>query len=277
MPIYNLLQYNKTYSKTTGSLWNCYRDELSDNTNDNNNPNKNVINSESFNYKAGIPGSTYSVNAKITNAEDNEVNNPAYDANKSGKKEVEIVVPVKYLSNFRRALKIPLINCEVSLILPWCRDCVITSMEKRVITNTQRDTSPKNATFQIKDTKLYLPVVTLSTENDKILSEQLRTGLKITIKSNKYRTEMTNQAKNNNLTYLIDPTFTKVNRLFVLSFENEDHRTSFSEYYVPNIQTKDFNVLIDRKSFFDMPIKNEQIIEMGRNNDYTKGTLLDYE
>ena len=93
---------------------------------------------------------------------------------------------------------------------------------------------------------------------------------------------MTNQTKNNNLNYLIDPTFTKVNRLFVLSFENENDRTSFSKYYVPNVQIKDFNVLIDGKSFFDMPIKNgeetyEQIIEMGRNNDYTTGSLLDYE
>ena len=81
---------------------------------------------------------------------------------------------------------------------------------------------------------------------------------------------------------MIDPTFTKVNGLFVLSFENEDHRTSYFKYYVPNVQIKDFNVLIDGKSFFDMPIKNEeetyeQIIEIGINNDYTTGNLLDYE
>ena len=86
---------------------------------------------------------------------------------------------------------------------------------------------------------------------------------------------MTNHTKNNNLNYLIDPTFTKVNRLFVLSFENENDRTSFSKYYVPNVQTKDFNVLINGNGFFDIPIKNgeetyEQIYEMGRNNDYTK-------
>ena len=93
---------------------------------------------------------------------------------------------------------------------------------------------------------------------------------------------MTNQTQNNNLNYLIDPTFTKVNRLFVLSFENEDDRRSFSKYYVPNVQIKDFNVLIDWKSFSDVLIKNEeetyeQIIEMGRNNYYTTGNLLDYE
>ena len=92
----------------------------------------------------------------------------------------------------------------------------------------------------------------------------------------------TNQTKNNNLNYLIDPKFTKVNRLFVLSFENENDRASFSKHYVPNVQIKDFNVLIDGKCFFDISIKYDeetykQIIEMGRNNDYTTGNLLDYE
>ena len=86
---------------------------------------------------------------------------------------------------------------------------------------------PTNATFQITDAKLYVPVVSSSTENDKKLLKQLRTGFKRTIKWNKYRSEMTNQTKNNNLNYLIDPTFTKVNMLFVLSFENEYDRTSF--------------------------------------------------
>ena len=87
------------------------------------------------------------------------------------------------------------------------------------------------------------------------LLEQLRTGFKRTIKWNIYGSEMTNQTKNNNLNYLTDPTYTKVNRFFVLSFENQNDRTSFSKYYVPNIQTKDFNVLIDGKSFFDMSMK----------------------
>ena len=118
--------------------------------------------------------------------------------------------------------------------------------------------APTNATFQITDTKLYVPVVTLSTENDKKLLEQLRTGFKRTIKWNKYRSEMTNQTKTNHLNYLIDPTFTKVNRLFVLSFENEEDRTSFSKYYVPKVEIKDFNVLIDGKSFFDVPVKNKE-------------------
>ena len=87
--------------KTAGSFRNYYRDELSNATNDNNNnPNKNVINSESFKYKSSITGSTYNVDKRITNDAGNQVNNPAYDTDKSGKKEVEIVVPFKYLSNF---------------------------------------------------------------------------------------------------------------------------------------------------------------------------------
>ena len=111
-------------------------------------------------------------------------------------------------------------------------------------------------------------------------SGKLKTGFKRTIKWNKYRSEMTNHTKNN-LNHLIDPTFTKVNRLLVLSFENEDNRKSFPKYYVLNVEIKDFNVLIDGKGFFDMPVKNkeqtyEQIIEMGRSNDYTTGNLLDY-
>ena len=94
---------------------------------------------------------------------------------------------------------------------------------------------------------------------------------------------MTIQSKNNNLNYLIDPKFTKVNRLFVLSFARNakgDHRDSFSHYYLPNVEIKDFTVLIDGKSFFDLPVKNkevyEKIIEMSRNNDYTTGNLLDF-
>ena len=93
---------------------------------------------------------------------------------------------------------------------------------------------------------------------------------------------MSNQTKNNNLNYLIDPTFTTVNRLFVLTFENEDDRTSFPKYYIPKVEIKDFNVLIDKKPFFEIPVKNkeeayETIIQMRKSNEYTTGNLLDYE
>ena len=157
-------------------------------------------------------------------------------------------------------------------------------MEKRILVAGQpnRGDSPTNVTFKIKDTKLYVPVVTLSAENGNKLLEQLKTGFKRTIKWNIYRSEMSNQTKNTNLNYLIDSTFTNVNRLFVLTFENEYDRTSFSKYYLPKLEIKDFNVLIDAKLFFEIPVKNkeeacEAIIEMSKNNDYTTGNLLDYE
>ena len=119
--------------------------------------------------------------------------------------------------------------------------------------------APSGATFKIKDTKPYVPGVTLSKENDKKLSEQLKTGFKRTMKWNKYRSQMTIQPQNNNLNYLIDPTFIDFNRLFVFSFAKNaegDDRDSFSHYYAPNVEIKDFNVLIDGKSFFDLSVKN---------------------
>ena len=99
--------------------------------------------------------------------------------------------------------------------------------------------------FKVTDTKLYVPVVTLSTEI-------CQPGFKRTVKWNKYRSQMTIKSNNSNLNYLIDPTFTKVHRLFVLSFERSakgDCRDSFSHYYVPNVEIKYFNVLLDGKSF----------------------------
>ena len=108
------------------------------------------------------------------------------------------------------------------------------------------------------DTKLYVWVATLSTKVDNNFLEQLKSGFKRTIKWNKYRSEMTNQIKTNHLNQLIDRTITKVNRLFVLSFENEADRTFFSKYYVPKIELKDFNVLSDGKNFFDVPVKNKE-------------------
>ena len=105
---------------------------------------------------------------------------------------------------------------------------------------------------------MYVPVVTLSAENNGKLLEQLKTGFKRNIKWNKYRSEMSNQNKNNNFSYLIDPAFSKVNRLMDLSFKNENDRTSFTKYYAPQVEIKDFNVLIDEKPFFEIPVKNKE-------------------
>ena len=135
---------------------------------------------------------------------------------------------------------------------------------------------------------MYVPVVTFSKQNDTKLLEQLKTGFKRTIKWNKYKSQITTEPPNNNLNYLIDPTVANVNRLFVLSFQRiagdnnttKDYRDSFSRYYLLNARIKYFNVLINGKSFFDLPVKNEEeaykkIIQMSNNNNYKTGNLLD--
>ena len=162
-------------------------------------------------------------------------------------KNLEIAVPLKYLSNFWRSLDMLLISCEVSLTLVWSENCVLTDITKQVARAVQGDNparekidAPTNTTFKITNTKLYVPVVTSSTKDDNNFLEQLKPGFKRTIKWSKYRLEMTNQTKTNHLNHLIDPTFTKVNRLFVLSFENEEDQTSFSKYYVPKVEIKHF-------------------------------------
>ena len=182
------------------------------------------------------------------------------------KNDVKIVVPLKHLSNFWRHLDIPLINYEVELILTWFKNCVLTGKSAREADYDANPVvykidNPENATFKIMNTKLYVQVVTLSKEDDTKRLEQLKSGFKRTIKCNKYRSQMKIQPKNNNLNYLIDPTFTTVNRLFALSFSrnnNTDTRYSFSNYYVPKVKINDFNVLIDGKSFFNLPVKNEE-------------------
>ena len=177
MLMYNLLEYSKNYRKTTGSLWNYYRDESSDPLSSN---------SESFKYKTSITGNTYNVDEKITDDDGNEVDNPKYDANKVGKNETEVVIPLKHLSNFWRSLNIPLINCEVELILTWSKNCVLADMTtKDAEGNNPAIVAPVVLTFEITDTKLYVPVVTLSKENDTKLLEQLKLGFTRTIKWNK--------------------------------------------------------------------------------------------
>ena len=109
MPMYNLLEYSKNYRKTIGSLYNYYRDELSDDADNNNVDNIKVVNSEAFKYKNKIIDNTYNIDEGAQ----------GYDANKNGKQEVEIATPLKYVGNFWRALQIPLISCEVSLELKW--------------------------------------------------------------------------------------------------------------------------------------------------------------
>ena len=142
----------------------------------------------------------------------------------------------------------PLINCEVELSLNWSANCVI------IYTNVNNQVP----TFTITETNVYVPVVTLSTQdNEKLL--QLKSGFKRKINWNKYLAKPELLAQNANSNYLIQPKFQGVNRLFVLAFENDQQRTSNKIYYIPNVEIKDYNVMIDGKNFFDQPVKNDKV------------------
>ena len=252
MRMYNLLEYSKNYRKTIGSLYNDYRDELSNDDDDNNFCNIEVVNSNSFEYKNNIIGNTYNIDATIPNpdpataAANPRVENPKYDANKEGTKTIKLAILLKYLANFWRALNMPLISCEVSLELKWNKNCVITSLEQRQVGARSRDNEPTGASLEIAKCKLYVPVVTLSKDDEIKLLTNLKSGFKREIKWNKYRSQMTTEAVNNNLNILIDPTFTNVNRLFVLGYQTSDDRQSYSQFYLPKVMLKDYNVIIDK-------------------------------
>ena len=147
------------------------------------------------------------------------------------------MVPLKYLSNFWRTLEIPLINCEVNLILTWSSTCVIT-------------VSNGAGTFAITDTKLYVPVGTLSKQDNTKFLQQLKSGFKRVINWNKYLSKPELLAQNPNLNHLVEPSFQGVNRLFVLAFERDAQRTSQEVYYLPNVEIKDYNIMINGENFF---------------------------
>ena len=150
------------------------------------------------------------------------------------------MVPLKYLSNFWRTLEMPLINCEVNLILTWSSTCVLMSS-----TNVQN----QNAAFAITDAKFYVPVVTLSTQENTKFFQQLKSDFKRVINSNKYLSKPELLAQNVNLNHLVEPSFQGVNRLFVLAFENDDNRTSDERYYLPTVEIKDYNIMINGENF----------------------------
>ena len=183
------------------------------------------------------------------------------------------MVPIKYLSNFWRISEMSLIACEINLILTWSTNCAIVSA----------NVANQNATFKITDTKLFVPVVTLSTQDNSKLLQQLKSDLKRVISWNKYLSKPELLAQNPNLNHLIQPSFQGVNRLFVLAFENDTQRTSAKGYYLPNVELRDYNIMINEEKFFDQPIKSNKItyenikkIATGKGDDYTTGCLLDY-
>ena len=160
------------------------------------------------------------------------------------------MVPLKYLSNFCRTLEMPLINCEVKLILMWSADCVII----------YNDVANQVPTFTITETFLYVPVVTLSTQDNAKLLPQLKSSFKRKISWIKYLQKPELLPQNPKLNHLIEPSFQGVNRIFVLEFGNDAQRTSNKRYYLPNTEIKDYNVMIDGNNFLtDQPIKNNKV------------------
>ena len=218
MLIYNLLEYSDNYSITSGSLWNYY--QVDDNVNKINNNKTRTTKSDK--YKTKVKGST---------------------PDKTNRLNAEVVVPLKYLSNFWRSLDLSLINCEIELDLRWTINCVIPKVSRtfRVVPNAdpvayEMEIQTTSATFQINNANLHVRVVALPINGNIKILEYITQEFKRTISWNKYRSEVTKQPKSNNLGYLIDATFRNINRLFVLSFKNgkvDLRRSSFDKYYVP--------------------------------------------
>ena len=202
--MYNFIKYSFNYSKTSGSLWQYCKDipAVDDNNAIVNFPENNLT--DSFNFKAKMTGQT----------------------GNNGTKNVEIMVPLKYLSNFWRTIEMPLIKCEINFILTWSANCFIVST---VVAN-------QNATFEVTDTKLYVPMVTLPTQDNSKLHQNLKSGFKEIISWSKYLSKPEFLGQNQNLNHLVEASFQGVNRLFVLAFENDTQTTSAKGYYLPNIE-----------------------------------------
>ena len=263
MPMYNLIEYSNNYQDSSATLYQYKRDEPPDNITNNLAQNS----STSFDYKIKLLG-------------DPEVNNNI------AKRNVKVFVPLKYLSNFFRSLEIPLINCKIKLNLTWKKDCVLS-------TDADDAANPRNnAVFIINDTKLYVPVVTLSKEDNKDFIEQQNKGFQRSIYWNEYKTKEINENVDNNnnannVRYInLDPSFQGVNRLFLMAYSraaNQPTRDGRRKYYLPRIDLEKYNVIIDGRNFYDNPIESDiekyrelKKVMIGKGEDYTTGSLLDF-
>ena len=244
MPMYNLIEYSDNYQDSSATLYQYKRDEppeadpIDDLT---------ANNSDSFKYKVNLLNNP---NTVVTPA-------PAAGGNPNGisrsRLSVKVVVPLKYLSNFFRSLEIPLINCKVKLNLTWKKECVLS-------------TNAGNAAFIINDTKLYVPVVTLSKEDNKDFVEQQNKGFQRSIYWNEYKTKEINATVDNNnpansVRYInLDRFFQGVNRLFVMAYNSangQPTRNGQRKYYLPRISLNKYNVIIDGRNFYDNPIESD--------------------
>ena len=257
MPMFNLIEYSDNYQDSSATLYQYKRDEppedeaVADLTADN---------SDSFKYKIKLLGNVTEV---------------AGDAAGVRKLNVKVVVPLKYLSNFFRSLEMPLINCKIKLNLTWKKECVLS-------------TGDGEAVFIINDTKLYVPVVTLSKEDNKDFIEQQNKGFQRSIYWNEYKTKEINEdADTNVFKYInLDTSFQGVNRLFVMAYNRangQPTRNGQQKYYLPRIDLEKYNVIIDGRNFYDNPIESDiekyrelKQVLIGKGEDYTTGSLLDF-
>ena len=232
MPLYNLSEYSDNYKDSTGSLYQFKRDEPPDD-------NANVANNtSSLVYKSKL----------ISGTDENNVNNE------------KLAVPLKYVSSFFRSLEMPLVNCKIGLELTWHKDCMISSGNAA---------AGQVVSFMITNTKLYVPIVTLSTKDNDDLRKQLNDGFKRSIYWNQYVSKPfpeTPHKKTDITRFALDAAFQGVNRLFVLAFEdthvnnpaidpnnpapqnsaaNRVIRNSYRKYFVPRVDITSYNVLID--------------------------------
>ena len=224
MSIYNLIEYSDNYQDSSATLYQYKRDEPPDDM-----ANNLTQNNSKFDYKIKL------------------LANPEFDNNIT-RLNVKIVVPLKYLSNFFRSLEMPLFNCKVKLNLTWKKECVLSN---------QRG----DAVFIINDTKLYVPVVTLSKEDDKDFIEQQNKGFQRSIYWNEYKTKEQNEnADNNVFKYInLDPSFQGVNRLVIIAYSRvagQPDRNSQQKCYLPRIDLNKYNVIIDGRNFYDNPIES---------------------
>ena len=188
---------------------------------------------------------------------------------------VKIAVPLKYLSNFWRSLEMPLINCKVELSLKWYERCLLTTAT--------------TATFKITDAKLYVPIVTLKTEDNTKLSKLLSEGFKRPIYWNKYKIIPNKRYdENDDIRELLDSSYQGVKRLFVFNYRdrggaNRITAGSHRRYFLPRFKIENYNIEIDGRNFYDQPINDtirqyDEIrkISTGHGDDYATGCLLDF-
>ena len=212
IPMYNLIEYSDNYQDSSATLYQSKRDEP---------PEADAVagltadNSDSFKYKIKLLG---------------HIDQLAANAARVERLNVKVVVSLKYLSNFFRSLERPLINWKIKLNLTWKKECVLS-------------TAADEAVFIINDTKLYVPVVTLSKEDNKAFIEQQNKGFQKSIYWNEYKTkELTENADDNVFKYInLDPSFQGVNRLFVMAYSreaNQPTRNGRRKYYLPRIDLR---------------------------------------